>query len=184
MRLDMTTDDVPERERFDRWNAAVFSALAVAVQPSPDAEEPFRGLFEPTGASFARTVVRRRLEECRAALLGNPARPVIDIAFALLFQMARSKPISPRARPKGVFALIRPNMSASTVSATNAFELPLRMEIDTESPHDQHERNILCENGQNPVSDQFGSSRRRPITQQSLQVLWSGWMAKGVYLLS
>lgn len=50
-------------------------------------------------------------------------------------------------------------MSASTVSATNAFELPLRMEIDTESPHDQHERNILCENGQNPVSDQFGSSQ-------------------------
>jgi hypothetical protein len=45
MRLDVTTDDVPERERFDRWNAAVFSALAVTVQPSPDAEEPFRGAF-------------------------------------------------------------------------------------------------------------------------------------------
>jgi AraC-like DNA-binding protein len=39
-------------------------------------------LFEPTGASFARYVLRRRLEECRAALLANPSRPVIDIAFA------------------------------------------------------------------------------------------------------
>ena len=39
-------------------------------------------LFEPTGGSFARYVLRRRLEECRAALLATPARPVIDIAFA------------------------------------------------------------------------------------------------------
>jgi len=39
-------------------------------------------LFEPTGASFARHVQRRRLEECRAALLANPTRPVTDIAFA------------------------------------------------------------------------------------------------------
>jgi AraC-like DNA-binding protein len=39
-------------------------------------------LFEPTGISFSRYVLRRRLEECRAALLASPTRPVIDIAFA------------------------------------------------------------------------------------------------------
>jgi AraC-like DNA-binding protein len=39
-------------------------------------------LFEPTGSSFARHVLRRRLEECRAALLINPTRAVTDIAFA------------------------------------------------------------------------------------------------------
>jgi AraC-like DNA-binding protein len=39
-------------------------------------------LFEPDDISFARHVLRRRLEECRTALLGDPARPVIDIAFA------------------------------------------------------------------------------------------------------
>jgi AraC-like DNA-binding protein len=39
-------------------------------------------LFEPTGISFARHVTRRRLEECRAALLAGPTRQVTDIAFA------------------------------------------------------------------------------------------------------
>ena len=39
-------------------------------------------LFESTDTSFARTVLRRRLEECRSALLANPVRPVTDIAFA------------------------------------------------------------------------------------------------------
>ncbi len=39
-------------------------------------------LFEPTGTTFARYVARQRLEECRAALLGNPARAVTDVAFA------------------------------------------------------------------------------------------------------
>jgi AraC-like DNA-binding protein len=40
-------------------------------------------LFEPSGESFVRYVTRRRLEECRAALL-NPVggRSVTDIAFA------------------------------------------------------------------------------------------------------
>lgn len=38
--------------------------------------------FEPEGTSFTRHVLRRRLEECRSALVANPARPVIDIAFA------------------------------------------------------------------------------------------------------
>lgn len=39
-------------------------------------------LFEPTGVSFGRHVLRRRLEECRAALLADHARAVSDIAFA------------------------------------------------------------------------------------------------------
>ena len=40
-------------------------------------------LFEPSGASFAQHVTRRRLEECRAAVM-NPTggRPVADIALA------------------------------------------------------------------------------------------------------
>ena len=38
-------------------------------------------LFEPTGTSFARHVLRRRLEECRTALLSCPTRAVTDIAF-------------------------------------------------------------------------------------------------------
>jgi AraC-like DNA-binding protein len=40
-------------------------------------------LFEPSGTSFAQHVTRRRLEECRAAVL-NPTggRPVTDIALA------------------------------------------------------------------------------------------------------
>ena len=39
-------------------------------------------LFEPTGTSFARHVLHRRLEECRATLLRDATRPVTDIAFA------------------------------------------------------------------------------------------------------
>jgi len=55
--------------------AGVAAALRTSVRA-------LHRLFEPTGTSFARHVQRRRLEECRAALLANPARPVIDIAFA------------------------------------------------------------------------------------------------------
>jgi AraC-like DNA-binding protein len=47
-------------------------------------------LFEPSGSSFSRYVLRRRLEECRIALLGNPTRPVIDIAFAWGFNSLSS----------------------------------------------------------------------------------------------
>jgi AraC-like DNA-binding protein len=39
-------------------------------------------LFEPTGDSFARIVLRRRLEACRSALLANAKRSVTDIAFS------------------------------------------------------------------------------------------------------
>jgi len=47
-------------------------------------------LFEPVGTSFARYVLIRRLEECRMALVSNPARPVIDIAFAWGFKSLAS----------------------------------------------------------------------------------------------
>jgi AraC-like DNA-binding protein len=39
-------------------------------------------LFEPTGCGVAHHIQRRRLEECRAAVIGSPTRPIIDIAFA------------------------------------------------------------------------------------------------------
>jgi AraC-like DNA-binding protein len=37
--------------------------------------------FEPSGTSFSKYILRRRLEQCRAALIANPARPVTDIAL-------------------------------------------------------------------------------------------------------
>jgi AraC-like DNA-binding protein len=55
--------------------AGVAAALGISVRT-------LHLLFEPTGSSFARYVQRRRLEECRTALLANPKRPVTDIAFA------------------------------------------------------------------------------------------------------
>lgn len=55
--------------------AAVADAIGVSVRS-------LHLLFEPTGVSFARYVLRRRLEECRDALLSHPGRPVTDIAFA------------------------------------------------------------------------------------------------------
>lgn len=63
--------------------ATVAAALGISVRS-------LHLLFEPTGASFARHVLRRRLEECRSALLGTPARPVIDIAFAWGFNSLSS----------------------------------------------------------------------------------------------
>ncbi len=55
--------------------ASTAAALRISVRA-------LHALFEPTGTSFARYVQQRRLEECRAALLNNPTRPIIDIAFA------------------------------------------------------------------------------------------------------
>ena len=55
--------------------ASVAAALGIAVRT-------LHLLFEPTGSSFARYVLRRRLEACRTALLANPHRSVTDIAFA------------------------------------------------------------------------------------------------------
>ena len=55
--------------------AGVAAAMGISVRT-------LHLLFEPTGSSFTRHVLRRRLEECRTALLANPTRPVTDIAFA------------------------------------------------------------------------------------------------------
>jgi len=55
--------------------ATVAAALRISVRS-------LHLLFEQTGGSFARTVVRRRLEQCRAVLLADPTRPVTDVAFA------------------------------------------------------------------------------------------------------
>ena len=73
---------VEARRHIDRHLAdsdlsptSVAAALGIAVRS-------LHAVFEPTGTSFARYVARRRLEECRAALLANPARAVTDIAFA------------------------------------------------------------------------------------------------------
>ena len=55
--------------------ATVAAALGISVRTQHDA-------FEPAGTTFSRYVQRRRLEECRTAVLANPDRPVIDIAYA------------------------------------------------------------------------------------------------------
>ena len=39
-------------------------------------------LFEPTGTTFARYVLQRRLERARQFLVLQPARPILDIALA------------------------------------------------------------------------------------------------------
>ncbi|HEX2841542.1 AraC family transcriptional regulator [Hyphomicrobium sp.] len=43
-------------------------------------------LFEPTGQSFSRAVTAARLAEAHRQLLADPARPVVDIAFACGFE--------------------------------------------------------------------------------------------------
>jgi len=55
--------------------ASVAAALRISVRA-------LHLLFEPCSTSFARTVLRRRLEQCRSALLNDLDRPVTDIAFA------------------------------------------------------------------------------------------------------
>ena len=57
--------------------SAVGVARAVEVS-----ERQLQRLFEGTGESFARYVLRRRLEEVRAALTRPGARPVTDLALA------------------------------------------------------------------------------------------------------
>jgi AraC-like DNA-binding protein len=55
--------------------AGVAAALGISTRT-------LHAMFEQTGSSFARTVQRRRLEECRAALVSCSQRAVTDIAFA------------------------------------------------------------------------------------------------------
>lgn len=45
MRLQISTDDLPEQDRLEAWNAAVFNTLAITAQPMPDAAGPFRARF-------------------------------------------------------------------------------------------------------------------------------------------
>jgi AraC-like DNA-binding protein len=45
-------------------------------------ERTLYALFELSGTTFAAHVRRRRLEECRAALLANRSRPVMDVALS------------------------------------------------------------------------------------------------------
>ena len=54
--------------------ARVASALGISVRG-------LHLLFEHSGGTFARYVMRRRLEECRTALTGTPNRSIADIAF-------------------------------------------------------------------------------------------------------
>jgi AraC-like DNA-binding protein len=42
MQFHITTDEVPPRQRFDLWNAAIFGTLAISVQPFRDGDAPFR----------------------------------------------------------------------------------------------------------------------------------------------
>ncbi len=58
--------------------ASVAAALGVSLRS-------LHIVFEQTGISVARHILRRRLEECRATLLSDRTRPVTDIAFALGF---------------------------------------------------------------------------------------------------
>ncbi|HEY3847554.1 MAG TPA: helix-turn-helix domain-containing protein, partial [Acetobacteraceae bacterium] len=55
--------------------ARVASALGVSLRSLHVA-------FEPAGTTVTNYIRRRRLDECRAALLNDPSRPVTDIAFA------------------------------------------------------------------------------------------------------
>src|SRR5580658_7841429 len=45
MRLSMSAEELPERDRFDAWNAAIFSTLAIRVEPLPDMDQPFRARY-------------------------------------------------------------------------------------------------------------------------------------------
>ncbi len=45
MQLQLTTDELPERDRLEAWNATVFNTLAITALPMPDAAGPFRARF-------------------------------------------------------------------------------------------------------------------------------------------
>jgi AraC-like DNA-binding protein len=66
-----------DRRLADPRLSAERAAAALSIS-----ERTLHKIFEASGTRFAAHVRQRRLEECRAALLANPTRPVIDIAFA------------------------------------------------------------------------------------------------------
>jgi len=45
MQLSVSTEDVPQQERFDLWHATVFENLAISVLPLPHPDAPFRAHF-------------------------------------------------------------------------------------------------------------------------------------------
>ena len=63
--------------------ATVAAALGISVRTLHEA-------FAPEGISFARYVQHCRLQECRAAVLAQPGRPILDIAFAWGFSSMSS----------------------------------------------------------------------------------------------
>ena len=62
-------------QRADLTPASVARAAGVSVRQ-------LHLLFEPTGTTFARYVLQRRLERARQFLVLQPARPILDIALA------------------------------------------------------------------------------------------------------
>jgi hypothetical protein len=45
MRLQVSTEDMPESDRFDAWNATIFSSLVISTEPLPGVSGPFRARF-------------------------------------------------------------------------------------------------------------------------------------------
>lgn len=41
LQLHITTDGVPERDRLELWTDAIFSTLAIAVQPMANTDGPY-----------------------------------------------------------------------------------------------------------------------------------------------
>lgn len=78
--------------------------------------------------------------------------------------MARSKPSSPRTRPARILAFIRPNVRPSIPPPANAFELPIRLDTDHDSPLDQHGRTLQGEHGRNSVNDQSTGSQPTSVS--------------------
>jgi AraC-like DNA-binding protein len=66
-----------ERHLTDPDLSAARAAAALRIS-----ERTLFALFETSGTSFAAHVRRRRLEECRASLIADPERSVMDIALA------------------------------------------------------------------------------------------------------
>lgn len=83
-RLAAAKRHVESRLADPRLNAA---SAAAALRIS---ERTLEGVFAQAGLSFAAHVRRRRLEQCREALLVDPTRAIADVAFAWGFNSLSS----------------------------------------------------------------------------------------------